>query len=49
MNLLGFFISCDLLASFFKASELYFCHILILHCTVVLVYKIKNNGSFIIF
>ena len=37
------------LCQFFKGSELYFCHILILHCTVVLVYKIKNNDDFIIF
>ena len=33
----------------FKGSELYFFHILILHCTVVLVYKIKNNDDLIIF
>ena len=34
---------------FFKGSELYFFHTLILHCKVVLVYKIKNNDDFICF
>ena len=48
--LLGYlFVSLRLLCYFFKGSELYFFHILILHCTVVLVYKIKNNDDFIIF
>ena len=34
---------------FFKGSELYFFHTLILHCKVVVVYKIKNNDDFICF
>ena len=49
--LLGYlFVFLRPLSQFFKGSELYiFFHILILHCTVVLVYKIKNNDDFIIF
>ena len=34
---------------FFKGSELYFFHTLILHYKVVLVYKIKNNDDSICF
>ena len=50
LYLLGYlFVFLRPLFYFFKGSELYFCHILILHCTVVLVYKIKNNDGFIIF
>ena len=42
--LLGYlFVFLRPLRQFFKGSELYFCHILILHCTaVVLVYKKVN-------
>ena len=50
LYLLGYlFVFLRPLCYFFKGSELYFCHTLILHCTVVLVYKIKNNDDFIIF
>ena len=50
LYLLGYlFVFLRPLCYFFKGSELYFCHTLILHCTVVLVYKIKNNEDFIIF
>ena len=49
--LLGYlFVSLRPLCYFFKGRELYFFHILILHCIVVLVYKIKNDkNNFIIF
>ena len=48
--LLGYlFVFLRPLCYFFKGSELYFFHILILHCTVLLVYKIKNNDDFVIF
>ena len=48
--LLGYlFVFLRPLCYFFKGSELYFFNILILHCTVVLLYKIKNNDGFIIF
>ena len=41
--------SCDPFVSFSRAVNYIFFHILILHCTVVLVYKIKNNDDLIIF
>ena len=48
--LLGYlFVFLRPLCYFFKGRELYFFHILILHCTVLLVYKIKNNDDFVIF
>ena len=41
--------SCDLFVSFSRAVNYIFFRILIVHCTVVLVYKTKNNDDFIKF